>query len=452
MAKITVKKLESLTPADAGTRIADDHSLYGLVKARGTEVSVLFRWRYRFEGKHHDFTCGTWPSKSLKEIREAHEDARQLLRSGRNPVTEKQICRLNTRATQMQTLADQAARIEAIKIAQARKTVRELFEDWMKVAIVRRKDGGSEVRRMLEKDVLPAIGAMAVEDVRKGHVSLLLDSILKRGANRMAKVILSLVRQMFHFAVDHDIIEQDPTAAIRKARIGGASVERERVLTEDEIRELYKKLPKAELIPTTEIVISLCLATGCRIGEIVEAKWDHVRLNERTFYLDIDETKTKKPIAIHLSDFAIAQFERLKTFTGGSIWCFPSRDGSDHVCKKSVTKQIGDRQRLEKKPLSRRSPLTQSLVLPGGKWSPHDLRRTAATVMTSLGVLPEVADKCLNHKEPNKMKRIYLRHNYEIEKRDAWRLLGERLDLLARSVDNVVTLKRSRKAAETLSA
>lgn len=73
-------------------------------------------------------------------------------------------------------------------------------------------------------------------------------------------------------------------------------------------------------------------------------------------------------------------------------------------------------------------------------------------MMTSLGVFPEVADKCLNHKEPNKMKRIYLRHNYEIEKREAWKLLGERLDLLARSVDNVVTLKRSRKAAETLSA
>lgn len=72
--------------------------------------------------------------------------------------------------------------------------------------------------------------------------------------------------------------------------------------------------------------------------------------------------------------------------------------------------------------------------------------------MTSLGVLPEVADKCLNHIEQNRMKRIYLRYNYENEKREAWRLLGERLDLLTRSAGNVVTLKRSRKAAEPLSA
>jgi integrase len=438
MAKISVKKLESLTPSDTGTRIPDDHSLYGLVKARGTEVSVLFRWRYRFEGKHYDFTCGTWPSKSLKEIRDTHDDARQLLRSGRNPVTEKHIDKLNTRASQMQEFADQAARIESIKVAQARLTVRQLFEHWMKVDLVRRKDGGSEVRRMLEKDVLPTLGTMAVEDVRKGHISLLLDPILERGANRMAKVILSLVRQMFRFAVDRDIIEQEPTSAIRKARIGGAPVERERVLTEDEIRLLYKKLPEAELIPTTRIAIWLCLATGCRIGELIEARWESVRLTERQWYLQSGDTKNKKPIFIYLSDFAIRQFETLKTLTDDSPWCFPNRKGASSVCKKSVTKQIGDRQRPDRERMSRRSPHTQALILPGGKWGPHDLRRTTGTLMTSLGVLPDVADKCLNHKEPNKMKRIYLRHNYEVEKRQAWKLLGERLEFLTSQTDNVI--------------
>lgn len=438
MAKISVKKLESLTPADAGTRIPDDHSLYGLVKARGNDISVLFRWRYRFEGKHYDFTCGTWPSKSLKEIRETHEDARQLLRSGRNPVTEKQIGRLNTRAIQMQELADQAVRIEAIEVAQARMTVRQLFEHWMKVDLARRKDGGSEVRRMLEKDVMPTLGAMAVEDVRKGHVSLLLDPILERGANRMAKVILSLVRQMLRFAVDRDIIEQDPTAAIRKARIGGAPVERDRVLSEDEIQLLCDKLPEAELIPTTRIAIWLCLATGCRIGELVEARWENVRVAERQWYLPTGETKNKMQLFIHLSDFAIRHFEMLEALSGDSPWCFPNREGTNHVCKKSVTKQIGDRQRADQEPMSRRSPHTRALILPGGKWGPHDLRRTTATLMTSLGVLPEVADKCLNHKEQNRMKRIYLRYNYDAEKRQAWRLVGERLELLTSQAGNVI--------------
>lgn len=84
---------------------------------------------------------------------------------------------------------------------------------------------------------------------------------------------------------------------------------------------------------------------------------------------------------------------------------------------------------------------TAALVLPAGKWTPHDLRRTGATMMVALGVLPEVAERCLNHTEENKVKRIYQRHSYENEMREAWRLLGERLELLS-STDsaNVVTL------------
>lgn len=90
--------------------------------------------------------------------------------------------------------------------------------------------------------------------------------------------------------------------------------------------------------------------------------------------------------------------------------------------------------------MSRRSPYTNARALPGGKWTPHDLRRTAATLMTALGVLPEVAEKCLNHTEESRVKRTYQRHSYDTAKREAWRLLGERLELLTRGDDNVVTL------------
>ncbi|MNF17316.1 hypothetical protein D3C80_2207370 [compost metagenome] len=50
--------------------------------------------------------------------------------------------------------------------------------------------------------------------------------------------------------------------------------------------------------------------------------------------------------------------------------------------------------------------------------------------MTALGVLPEVAERCLNHTEENKVKRTYQRHSYAKEMAEAWRLLGGRLELL----------------------
>ena len=52
--------------------------------------------------------------------------------------------------------------------------------------------------------------------------------------------------------------------------------------------------------------------------------------------------------------------------------------------------------------------------------------------MNALGVLPEVAERCLNHMEENKIKRIYQRYGYEAEMRQAWEKLGERLELLTK--------------------
>ncbi|MNZ99082.1 Phage integrase family protein [compost metagenome] len=110
-----------------------------------------------------------------------------------------------------------------------------------------------------------------------------------------------------------------------------------------------------------------------------------------------------------------------------------------------MTKQLGDRQRQpEQGTMSRRSAKAQALLLPGGKWTPHDLRRTGATIMTALGVLPEVAERCLNHTEENKVKRTYQRHSYAAEMAAAWHLLGDRLNMLTRSdADNLVSFKRA---------
>ncbi len=47
--------------------------------------------------------------------------------------------------------------------------------------------------------------------------------------------------------------------------------------------------------------------------------------------------------------------------------------------------------------------------------------------MTALGVLPEVAERCLNHTEENKVKRTYQRHSYSKEMSEAWNLLGAHL-------------------------
>ena len=184
-----------------------------------------------------------------------------------------------------------------------------------------------------------------------------------------------------------------------------------------------------------------------RIGEVLAAKWHDVDLNERTWR--IPDTKNGMTHEVHLSDWVITQMERLREITGGATaFLFASIRTGEHVCSKTVTKQVADRQRGDKSPMSGRTLNTTALLLDGGQWRPHDLRRTGATMCASMGVLPEVVEKCLNHVEQSKIKRIYQRASYANEKRRAWQLLGDKLarleqEALTGEASKVIPLRQS---------
>jgi integrase len=193
-------------------------------------------------------------------------------------------------------------------------------------------------------------------------------------------------------------------------------------------------MPTATLLITTEAAVWIALSTCCRIGELLNAEWHHIDTNKQEWYIPAENSKNGKPHTIYLSAFTVRQFERIYALTGSGRWCYPNRNGSGPVSSKTVTKQVTDRQRPEgKSPMTGRSQNIDALLLPGGKWTPHDLRRTGATLMVEAGTLPEVAERCLNHTEENKVKRTYQRYSYAKEMATAWHLLGQRLDLLTRT-------------------
>ncbi len=156
------------------------------------------------------------------------------------------------------------------------------------------------------------------------------------------------------------------------------------------------------------------MATITRIRETVGARWEHVDFKRRLWVLP--ETKNGKSHQVWLSDFALRQFERLHAITGETPWCFPCSRYDALIATtnlpldtKTVTKQVADRQREAVGQIAGRTKQIDALKLAGGHWRPHDLRRTGASAMAELGALPDVIEKCLNHTEENKMKRIYPR-------------------------------------------
>ena len=442
MAKITTKALEALRPSDHGKRIADGDRMFGIARAVKNDpeaVSVDFEWRYNFASKVRQVRIGAWPRMSLKAIRDERDALKGKIKDGIDPLAEKEADRLKKQADQTEAKQTQITRLQELAAKDARMTVRGLFDLWQRTDLKKRQDRGSEALRAFEADVFPLIGDVAAADVTKAHIQRIIDTMLSRGVKRMTERVFSDLRQLFGFAMDRDHIDADPTARIKKHKIGG-SVERDRVLSEAELIELFKRLPLSGLVESSQCALTIQLATITRIGEVLGARWEHVDFERHTWTLP--ETKNGKRHTVHLNDLALRQFEALRQHTGLTEWVFPASRLNGPVCPKTVTKQVADRQRGDGEPMSGRTKQTNSLALAGGQWRPHDLRRTGATLMAELGVLPEVIEKCLNHTEQTKVKRIYQRAQYEAPMREAWQRLGDRLALLADKPGNVVTLAR----------
>ncbi|RYE00588.1 MAG: integrase, partial [Sphingobacteriales bacterium] len=258
------------------------------------------------------------------------------------------------------------------------------------------------------------------------------------------------------------LVEQNPAALLTIERIVDKSYdlndERDRVLSADELRELRdifaemgqayesaenKRSTSRGLKAESQIAAWLCLSTLCRIGELLMARWEHVDLDAGVWHIPKANTKKtagkQQDHTIYLSPFAIRQFESLQSIRTGdrkSDWCFPARNAeaeTGHVCVKSVTKQIGDRQaQFKQRTALKNRTHDNTLALSKGKageWTPHDLRRTGATMMQALGVGLDVIDRCQNHVlAGSKVRRAYMHHDFATETREAWRQLGDKIE------------------------
>jgi len=469
MPKLTVKQLEALTLENDGQSVREDGNLTGKVVARKKGIAVTFSYRFKWESKFKDFACGTWPTKSLSDIRSTRDKARQKVADGINPNDEKKAARIQVQAAIAATIA------EAERKAAENLTVEDLFNEWLKDGVAR-QDGNSELRRSFTKNVLPFIGQKPLRNLTEKDLLAVLRTVRERGLNRAVVILNNDMGQMLRWAEKRKpwrgMMEDGNPADlvdVKKLLDHDYQEQRDRLLSPDEIRELhnifarlehdYDALPAGKkysgirpVNPRVQCAMWICLSTLCRIGELLKAEWQHVSLDKGTWFIPAEATKGHKGKRqdhhVFLSSFAQAQFKRLQKETGHTPFCFPSKNEKNHVDTKTVSKLIGDRQchfKNRSKPLAGRHN-DDSLVLSKGtkgEWTPHDLRRTGSTMMQEMGVSLEIIDRCQNHLlGGSKVRRHYLHHDYAKEKTEAWRLLGERIETILNAC-NVLPAERS---------
>jgi integrase len=274
------------------------------------------------------------------------------------------------------------------------------------------------VQKLLRHD-LSVWDGRPLSSITRGDVLRVLDRVLGRGKPVMANQLLAHTKRMFNWAVERDLIETSPAAKVKPP---SPKVDRERVLTDPEIYEVWHGADRLGF-PFGPVVKLLAL-TAQREGEVAAMRWSDLDLDKALWSLPSKSTKAARP---HLVPLSTAAIRIIKAQPRLSAYVFPGRrtDGARPVCGFSKTKL-----RLDK-------------ICGVTAWRFHDLRRTTATKLAELGVPPHVTEKILNHRSANvagAMGRIYQRYEYLAERREA---LDVWADALTRIVTPPVRIRRA---------
>jgi integrase len=397
----TVRKLDSLKPSEARVDYWDC-GIPGLVLRVTPDGTKTFSILYRIGGRRRRYTLGGFPVLKLADARDRAKDALELVRRGIDPV-EEQMRREE---------AEVARRIEGFTFdALAQRFLAEY------VTKLRSK---YEVTRSLKEYLIPEFGKTKARELKRAAVRDYLDNMAK-SKPVMANRCLAYVRKMYAWALSKDLVEFNPCAGIPRP---GAEHERDRVLTEDEIKAIWQALDKEKLIMAA--TFRLRLFTAQRGGEVHTMRWKDTDGDWWT--IPAEFTKNKLAHRVPLSPQAARVLDQVRRITGEqdekqgrerSEWVFPNpvrRNEHMTECQK-----LAQRVRRESKV----------------DYRAHDFRRTAASMMAGMGIPRLVIGKILNHAEPGVTK-VYDRYRYDPEKRQALDAWGQRL---ARIVSDLELVK-----------
>jgi integrase len=368
--RFTDAQLKGLKPAKK-LYIRYDAGGQGLgirVEPTGTKTFFL-DYRSPVDGCRRDFTIGRFSSKSsptvktpLTTARLRAEQAKEKIRSGIDPSLEKKKIKLSDR--------------DAF-------TVKELANEYLNIHAKQKKRSWLKDKQMLERDIIPAWSNIKAKDIVRRDIVLLLDEIMARNAPCMANRVLSLISGVFSFAVKRDILQASPCVGIGKPH---KEVPRERALTEREIKKFWHGLDESSMNERLWLALKLVLVTAQRKGEVATAEWSEVDLESGWWIIPSEKTKNKKRHRVSLSPLALKLFKAAKRIAGSSKWVFPSPKPSragEHISEEGISRAVK----------------ANLAIFDVDPFTPHDLRRTATTQMSILGISRLTIEKILNHSD-----------------------------------------------------
>jgi len=200
---------------------------------------------------------------------------------------------------------------------------------------------------------------------------------------------------------------------------------RERVLSDDEIRAIWKACKDDDF----GRIVRLLLLSGCRREEIAGLLWSEINLDTGVMTIAGSRTKNHKTLELTLPALAI-----------DILRSAPRRAGRDYVFGFNGR---GGFSGFSYSSMALNSRIVEAKGKPLAPWVLHDLRRSMRTGLGKLGVAPHISELCIGHVKGG-VEAIYDRHRYQREIKAALAVWGDHVAAVVNDREsNVTPLKRA---------
>ncbi|CAJ0882404.1 hypothetical protein AMST5_03334 [freshwater sediment metagenome] len=399
--------IRSIKPPSSGRLEIQDEKCAGLV-IRVTPAGAK-TWSFRFRdprsGALTRATIGPYPEIALTTARERAFDLRRGVANGINPVEAKRRER---------------------ELSQSR-TFGSLAERYLNEHARRFKKSAAADERNLRLHVLPKWAKRRFDEITRADVIELCEGMVVAGTQTNANRVQALISKIFAFAVDAGLLGANPCHRLAKR---GVESRGRRVLSDDEILLFWDRSGKSPVSPRVGLALKIALLTAARAGEVTGMRREELfdlESPQARWEIPAHRSKNGRPHVVPLSPLAarlIAEAERMAPEK--SPFIFPSP-----TVKRTAITAHALAVAMQRMGTRLTADMSGSETWVAEPPSPHDLRRTVATRLASMGVPPEDVAACLNHVRRDVTGRHYDMYARQAEKRRA-------LDLWAQALTRII--------------
>lgn len=419
----SLKLLTTATSVEAAKPVDGKRTEYADGKVRGLALRVMpsgaKSWTLRYRtasGDQRRLSLGSPPAVGLAKARDEALKALGLIAGGSDPASAKQEARAKAKQGKVETVGDLMDHyLKAAEQGDHRPNARP-----------KRASTIALDRYHVERLIKPRLGNIRLRALIRADVQAFLDQVRHEHAISTARHCRAAIRQAFNYAIRTELSVANPAALATLPR----PAERERVLTPDELRAIWKATGE----PTaSNLALRLAAVTLQRGGEVAGLHADEVDLDARLWTIPGARTKNHRTHVVPLSALAVSLLEQAFRLTPAAEdgrndpwvgFAFPGRGQKDKPMTRAAISRALGRIRL-----ASRAKGDNPDHRPLADMTPHDLRRTGATSITGerIGLPRFIVSRVLNQMTDTggaaAVTRVYDRNEYLAEKRkalDAW--------------------------------